>query len=215
MIGLNALIPLPTTEAPFLIYDKMSERFSMFVDRQYYDNSLTDPIKVYVNDPLFVKCFMSMPVYNMNSTIYKYQILCQGNHTLSDLSSLFGHSKGHKYLEISQERNTFEQMSDFNGIVITTSMFISNGMYRTDLPSLIDYKTNNLNINNFHNDCVYTSCDPYRYVKLIGQNPISNFEIRMYCKNKMGILTPISLPTMSVVSMKIMFQKKGQKLNNK
>lgn len=72
---LNALITLPTTEAPFIVYSATNKLFSIVAEIASYDNGNPNPIKIYFNEELF-HLFYGLPSnqYIINNKRY-YQLL--------------------------------------------------------------------------------------------------------------------------------------------
>jgi len=200
MTNLNVLVTLPSLDAPYFIYDIDSQLISLVATKAYFDENLTYPLRIYLNNTLFKK-ICGMPVITTAITDKDYQILIQDakNNTYTT-----------GYYQITQQSSSFDNMVDFNSIVMTTSLPIECEFtgQAYGIPILSDYCPTDMTIKNFYNNITYNATYNYRQANLVSNSPIYNFDINCYWSDKAGILTPLKLPVNNSANIKIMLCKK-------
>lgn len=226
--GLNTLVVaggdvLPNT-APniYLEMNPSSYLINLFADQNQYDNSLTNPIKLYMNTPLhsLLKAFSGLSYYGYNNLLGKdIQFTNIKNYNNLNVFS----SGGVNYLVVYSEYSPVASWSPVNSVVITTSLPIVQTL--TSAPNVIDsqffsnYPVSNtekqisdfivetdLGQWNAGGRLTYTA-QIYRYVNMLKAQPITNIQINFYWKSKRGAYYVFYLDSGGLANLKILFEK--------
>jgi hypothetical protein len=198
--ALNFLSTLPTTDIPYFIYDPVTQLISYIANKTYYDDTVTDPIQIYLNSNLF-KMLQGIPIVKTALTDKTFRIVVQDAHN---------NTYNTNYWQMTQQGNTFENIVDFSNIVITTSMPIQNEYIGTDIsfPIMTDFCPSDLNIDTFHNNIVYNAIFPYRQTAMASSEPLYNVAINCYWSDATDKLNEILLPPNGTANIKLMFTPK-------
>lgn len=202
LTDLNALETLPTSDFPYFIYDNASHLISFIAHKTYYSETVTNPIRLYLNSILFKK-LQGLPVIGTGTATREYQLLVQDE---------YNNTYNTNYFQMEQQASSFDLMCDFNSVVLTTSMPIQNEYINTGsigLPILTDYCPNDLNIETYANNIVYNAVFPYRQVEMTGSGQLYVIDIQCYWSDISGSLHQMYLPPGESSNIKIMFSKKG------
>jgi hypothetical protein len=217
---INLQITLPTTDQPYFSYNEVTKLFSFTALKSAFSNTLPTPINIYLNNPLFAM-LQGFPIYSDAIKGFKLLITDLKNNSLPT----------NLYYTMTQQASSFERISDFVGLVLTSNMMTKNeysglqlmggtnpttaqssegaqNIYNIGLPILQDYVPQDLNIDTFHNNIVYSAITPYRQVELLGDAPFYSISINVYVQNTLGTLRQIYIPPNGSASIKMMFTKK-------
>jgi len=142
------------------------------------------------------------------------------------------------YLSMEQEWSTLVNWNDLKSIVLTSSTlpirteYLPSGAVTNGLPAggnSTQTASNNFigSVSDFVPDVVtgadlftnvtYTPTAQYRYVDLIGDDPILNTQMSFFWSDSLGNLRPIFLPLNTSATIKILFEKKSdeaEKISN-
>lgn len=204
--ALNGIATLPTSDMPYFTYSETTKLISYTANKNYFASNLSTPIVVSIDTNL-LKWLYGIPLYGRlpNSdgypTIYDFMVIDLKNNTVST-----------NYLVMVQQAPTFAQITDFDRIVLTTSLPIANEYLgtTTTLPIIQDYCPADLDISTFHNNIVYNAVVPYRQTRLISDSPF--YSIRFDCfiasiGSDPDTLRAMVLPPNCSANIKLMFTK--------
>lgn len=201
--GLNALVALPSIEAPRVIYDGITNFYSIIVPRAAYDSSLANPIVINMNN-LTSYFFLSMNIgYNYTTGLY-YVIFVNQFENIYDTN----------YLRATQTSISLGNYASLRTLLITTSMPIESEILSSD-----NQNSNETTLNVLQSfDIIYdnglkdiltsnqfvTPSDPYRRVKL---NGINLYEIRcnVWVVTNRGLVMPFVIPGLSFATIVLEF----------
>jgi len=206
--ALNALATLPTTNAPMVLYDTNTHLMALIAEKAYYGLVVTDPIYVDINYGLF-KMIKGFPVISTGTNDKEYRFVIHDQHDNS-----YGNSSN--FWKLTQQASSFELMSDFSKLVMTTSLPIvyeytcetRSANKDVSLPILTDFVPSDLSINTFSNKIVYNAVTDYRRTELRGNSPVYNLSIVCYWSDGLGTLHPMYVPPSENSAIKIMLIRK-------
>ena len=231
--ALNALVvaggdTLPTTYAPFVQFDPYSLIMNINGDVLGYAQSLTYPINIYFNSPLY-SLYSNFPFtfYGYNVSLGKNFLLTMVNNSFSNIY-VVPTTPTYNAIQAYQEGSTASLLNPVQSIVFTTGLLPvvqenvgipsivtatglnnSNGNNANVSPIITDFQVPLSAINRYLPDIQYTPNGEYRLVDLYGDSPISRIEVSVFWKDVYGVLHPLLLGAGASASMKIMFRKKN------
>jgi hypothetical protein len=205
--GLDALyfvetgLNLPTMTSPYLIFDGISQLYSVVALTSAYSSLLPEPITISLNYPLFT-ILQSLPIYVIGNT---FQLLFKPSGENVYLTN---------YTKITQESITFPNYFTPQNIVITTNLpiepeFISSSTQNSggsSLSILQDYAFDfTSGVKDFKTHNIYNApTEDYRRVKCVGRG-IYNVRCQVYNKKRDGSLVPFILLPYQSASIKLHF----------
>jgi len=222
----GAGLALPTTNAPVLNFDTQNNIGILIADQAGYDYTVSDHIKIYFN-PAMYQLFSSFPVIIENLTTSTL-----GINLLIDTNT-FGGSNLVQYPPTSPTYTAIQVFQEYSTIAlwtpITSIVFCSNTLpivpNQVSAPLLfLDGRVltsgNNSNIaqviTDFVSDTgiykpniVYNPQAEYRLIELQGNRPLTNVDVTIFWKNRVGELIPFRLSSGSTATIKVLFTKKG------
>lgn len=222
----GAGLTLPTTNAPVLNFDTQNDIAILIADQTGYDTTSSDYIKIFFN-PAMYQLFSSFPVIINNLTSPTLGINLQID------TNTFGGSSLVQYPPVSPTYTAIQVFQEYSTVAlwtpITSIVFCSNTLpivpNQVSAPLLfydgrIITNGNNSNIaqviTDFVSDTgiykpniVYNPQAEYRLIELQGNRPLTNVDVSIFWKNRLGELTPFRLSSGSTATIKILFTKKG------
>jgi hypothetical protein len=223
--GLNALVPLPTTIAPFIKYNT-GGICELYADSTAYDKSLATPIEIYFNASLYT-------LFSSFSAIYQgYKSITNGKNYLMDIYADPGNinvvaltsPSSYNAIKMTQEHNTETLWSPISALVFTTSLLpVSPSL--TGVPKVWNSYSNLLSSGNNSNvtsiltdlevqdgqyrpNVLYIPEPEYRLFDLNSDVPLSGIEISCFWRTTFGALIPFKLNPQCSGSLKLMFRRK-------
>jgi hypothetical protein len=230
----TALGVLPSANPPYIDWDTTSSSGTLFADVEGYDTnpvSLIEPIKIYMNAPLF-SLFESFPARYLGYEATSINL--QGRNF-----QLLPFNKGSTNLQIITPANgdpvwtaicLYQECSTTSAWTpIQSLVFISNTLpinpNQVSTPLIFNNGTqislggNNAGIANIITDLtsdtgsyrpnlVYLPQAQYRYVSMFGNRPLYNIDLEIYYRLRTGQLIPFRLQSGGTVTIKIAFIKK-------
>lgn len=215
---------LPSLNPPFVEWDPQNLIAIMNFDKNGYDRTLTNPIEVFFNSPLynlypnFPNKFQSYSAEDgMNA---KLEIYNNNNTNILQLNS-------YDAIQIYQEGSTIALLNPVQSIVFTSSLFpvISSNVSQPKIFNSFEQNinANNSNISNIISDfsvsvepsnryvpnVLYVPSAEYRLFSLTGTMPINQIEISGFWRDMYGGLHSILLGSGMSASLKILFRKKN------
>lgn len=222
----GAGLVLPTANAPVLNFDTQNSIAILIADQAGYDTTSADYIKIFFN-PAMYQLFSSFPVVINNLTSPTLGINLQID------TNTFGGSTLVQYPPVSPTYTAIQVFQEYSTIAlwtpITSIVFCSNTLpivpNQVSAPLLfydgrIITSGNNSNIaqviTDFVSDTgvykpniVYNPQAEYRLIELQGNRPLTNVDVSIFWKNRLGELTPFRLSSGSTATIKVLFTKKG------
>jgi len=226
----TAGLTLPSTHAPTMSWDIPTNSAVLTAEQIGYDNSLADPIEIYMN-PAMYQIFSSFPV------LIKGSVGITNGKNIQLIMDGFGGANvvvfpptapsisQYDALQIVQEYSTIALWTPITSIVFTSNtlpvvpanissplLFINGEVYNNG--------GNNSNISQVVTDfvsdsgiykpnIVYTPSAQYRLINLVGNTPIYNLDLNVYWKSRTGVLQPFKLSSGSTATIKLLFTRKG------
>jgi len=228
--GLNALViaggdVLPTPNAPFMEFDPSQLVAILDTDEAGYERTLTNPIQIFMNSPMF-NLFSTFPAVIVNYTTAtngKNYLLTIFNNNGTNILSLPSYNAIQSY----QEGSTVALLNPIQSIVFTTALLpvipsnvstpkifgsastlFNVGNNANLAPVISDFVVPVDALNRYRPNIVYTPSAEYRLLGMYGSSPVSAIEISAFWKDVFGLLHPILLNSGCSASLKIMFRRK-------
>jgi hypothetical protein len=226
----TAGLSLPTTNAPVLNFDTQNNIAILIADNAGYNNTVSNYIKIFFN-PAMYQLFSSFPVIIDNLTDASLGINLQIDTATYGGSNLVQYpptSPTYTAIQVFQEYSTVALWTPVTAIVFTSNTLpiVPNQVSAPllFLDGRIISAGNNSNIaqviTDFVSDTgiykpniVYNPQAEYRLVELQGNRPLTNVDISISWKNRIGELVPFRLSSGSTATIKILFTKKGTRQN--
>jgi hypothetical protein len=219
---------LPTVNAPIMTFDTNNQIAILNCDVLGYDYTSANYIQIFMNPALF-QLFSSFPftVNSLNANINNENVLIQTN--------TFGGANEIPYPPINPTYTAIQVIQEYSTIAlwspITSVVFTSNTLpvVPTNITSPQIFVNgliyNNANGNNsnvsqiitdfvsdsgfYKPNIVYNPTAQYRLIELQGNRPLSNLDISVYWKDRIGALQPFLLGSGTTATIKILFTKRA------
>lgn len=228
---------MPTTHRPIMSWDTQNNIACLTAESSTYNRSLANPILMYFNAPLFTLFSTFVARY------LGYQNVLLGKNYLILIDSFLGTNTillptneipANQYVatQMFQERPSINGWSPISSIVFcsNTLPIVSNNLSAPLVFSENITLTqgnasgNNSNFaqiitdmsvgdNQYSPYVLYNPTAEYRRVSMFGSSPLTNIDISVFWKDKLGVLRPFRLSSGGSCSIKILFEKKD--VNNK
>jgi hypothetical protein len=213
--------------APVLAWDSSQNVARLIVEKSFLNSNET-PIYLFFNSPLY-NLFGSFNSIRNGYTLTNgknFQILVidfGGFNTYTLTDNITGVT--YEVIEIIQEYSTISAWSPISSIVFTSNTLpiVSNQISKPTVfvegTSLGSYG-NNSNFQQVITDLVtdsgfykpnlvYNPTAEYRLISMTGNIPLTNIDISVFWKSRVGTLIPFKLASGATCSIKILFTKKG------
>jgi hypothetical protein len=220
---------LPTTHAPVMTYDTTTNIAVLNVDLAGYNNTSSDYIRIYFNQPMY-ELFNSFPIIIQNlgtATNGKNCLIDTYTFSLNNVIQFPPYNPTYNAIQIYQEISTSQTWSPVSSIVFTSNTFnvvqsaTASPQNFVNGQLLIQNSTNNLYTNlitdfvsdtNYKPNIVYEPTSEYRMFSLVGDTEIKTIQMSVYYRNKLGVLQPMYLSNGNSFSLKIYFRKRKRDL---
>lgn len=226
----GAVSPIVTAKQPVLTWDVTSSKAILQAQEDFYNQSNAARIKIYMNPPLFA-LFNSFPSLNFGTkgvTLGRnHQILVadyQGINTILLPTNVTPPATQTVYTQMFQEFSTIDTWTPVASIVFTSNtlpiisnqlsspLIFNNGQTSTGIGNnanfaqvITDFQTNQ---QVFKPNILYTPTAEYRRVDMTGNTPLTNIDINVYWRDKLGQLVPFLLASGATATIKFLFEKK-------
>lgn len=225
-------VPPATNPICFLSWNTTSNSASLYLDQANFSGA-TPVLKLYFNQALFT-LFSSFPAYYYGSVGVtngkNYQLFV--NNTLQGLNTILlpvtvvAPATQTTCIQLNQEWDTTQLWTPVSSIVFTTATFpiVPNRLSPSQTffnGVLINLSTeaNNANFAQVITDLasgdlcykpslLYEPTAQYRMIDMFGNTPLTNINIQVFWKTKLGTFVPFRLATGNSCSMKLLFTKK-------
>ena len=205
---------LPTTNIPYFSFDKQRFNICLTAEETYFKLGATNFIYIRLNEYLLSILsgipFANTPVYTPRPITGVMDTFWQLN--LFDNPIDVVTISGTNYLRIYEAGMSVDNITDFQGVLLTSNLPLQNEVYPSDikLPILSDYNVNDVVITQFRDRIIYNANTPWRQVSLKSNTPLNEMSVTVYIQRTDGSITPLTLEPYQSASIKIMFSKKGQ-----
>lgn len=228
--------PIALANQPILTWDVTSNKAILQAETQFYENSNLAKIKIYCNPPLFslFNSFLSVYYGTTGVTLGRnYQFVIEdftGVNTIL-LPTNAPPASQKVFTQIFQEFSTIDTWTPVSSIVFTsnTMPIISNQL---SAPLLFNNGQTSLGLGNnanfaqiitdmitnqqvFKPNILYSPSAEYRRIDMTGNLPLSNIDINVYWRNKIGALIPFTLASGSSATIKFLFERKDRVVGEK
>lgn len=217
-------VNLPTDYAPVMTFDTLNKIAIINADVDGYSMGITG-IKIYFNQALG-QLFSSFP-FIINSFTDSYNRIFQLQTTVFSLANLASYPPtGTTLFNAYQVYQEYSTVSAWNPVM--SIALVSNTMpvvpNNEGVPSII---INGIRQQQTGNNCVqsqiitdfvadgiykpvvtYIPAGEYRRIQLMGDSPLSNFDIGVFYKDRQGQLNPVLLPAGCSITIKFLFELK-------
>jgi hypothetical protein len=219
---------LPTTNAPVMTFDTNNQVAIINCDVLGYNYTSSNYIQIFMNPALY-QLFSSFPftINGLGSSVTNNEnVLIQTN--------TFGGANVIPFPPINPTYDAIQVIQEYSTIAlwspITSVVFCSNTLpivpTNISAPSVyynglsINNNGNNSNVSQIITDfvsdtgfykpnIVYNPSAQYRLVDMTGNRPVSNLDISVYWKDRIGTLQPFLIGTGTTATLKILFTRKG------
>lgn len=232
----GVLSPIVNANAPILTWDVTSSKAILQAETQYYENNNLAKIRIYCNPPLFSLFNSFVSLYNGTSGVTlgrNYQFIIEDftgvNTILLPTNEIPANQR--VYTQIFQEFSTIDTWTPVSSIVFTsntmpiisnqlsTPLLFNNGQTTSGLGNnanfaqiITDMITNQ---QVFKPNILYSPSAEYRRIDMTGNLPLTNIDINVYWRNKVGALVPFTLASGSSATIKFLFERKDRVVGEK
>jgi len=226
----GAIGPLAIAKQPVLTWDVTSSKAILQAQEDYFNQSNVARVKIYMNPPLFAlfNSFPSLNFGNVGVTLGRnHQILVadyQGINTISLPTNPVAPVVPTIYTQMFQEFSTIDTWTPVASIVFTSNtlpiisnqlsapLIFNNGQTSTGIGNnanfaqiITDFQTNQ---QVYKPNVLYTPTAEYRRIDMTGNTPLTNIDINVYWRDKLGQLNPFLLASGATATIKFLFEKK-------
>lgn len=229
----GALSPLFGAEQPVMTWDTTSNSAILQAQEQYFDKSQTAKVRIYFNPPLFA-LFNSFPSLNFGtgsnvSLGRNHQMVIAnfgGINTILLPTNVTPPAVQTVWTQMFQEFSTIDTWTPVASIVFTSNtipiisnqlsapLVFNNGQSSTGIGNnanfaqiITDMATNQ---QVFKPNVLYSPTAEYRRIDMTGNTPLTNIDINVYWRDKLGQLIPFVLASGSSASIKFLFERKDR-----
>ena len=228
----GAISPILGAKQPVLTWDTTSSKAILQAETTYYNQTNPAKIKIYFNPPLFA-LFNSFPTFNFgtkNITLGRnYQMIIAdftGVNTILLPTNPVPPAVSTVWTQMFQEFSTIDTWSPVASIVFTSNtipiisnqlsapLVFNNGQTSSgqgnnaNFAQIITDMTTNQQV--FKPNVLYNPTAEYRRIDMTGNTPLTNIDINVYWRDKLGSLIPFTLASGATASVKFLFEKKDR-----
>jgi len=199
-ISLTNLEFIQTFTKPYFIYDKLTERISVYAKDTYFEDTVTNIYKLLENNALYTK-IKGIDDYYTGILNMEHQIFFHDNLDNIDTNGI---------IQNMQQSDNFSNLTDFVGVEITTNMpcqlqYTDQG---TGENIFISYIPTKMTIADFHSNLIYNAIIPYNQSQLLSDSVLSELMFRVRWTNIRGEKTLLDMPPNTHAEIKIFFQRR-------
>jgi hypothetical protein len=230
--------PIALAEQAVMTWDTTTQSAILQAQEQYYDRSQTARIKIYFNPPLF-SLFNSFPslYFGTGSSVslgrnYQMEIAnFAGVNTILLPTNPVPPATQSVWTQMFQEFSTIDTWSPVASIVFTSNtipiisnqlsapLVFNNGQSSSGIGNnanfaqiITDMATNQ---QVFKPNVLYNPTAEYRRIDMTGNTPLTNIDINVYWRDKLGQLIPFTLASGASASVKFLFERKDRFFHSK
>jgi hypothetical protein len=216
--------PLGAGGQPKLEFNIDNSKFVLFADKSQFDESLVNPVKLFMNSN------MNHLLSNFQCEYLGYSGITNGkNVRLQIYSTGFNEYLGPiTYIQMYQEISGISLMNSCGGIVLSTNLLpirssltgreqlfggtfeqTSNNNSNT-LAMITDFTIGSESIDNSYRPFILYQPSPnYKWLDLLSNNSINNININVYFRDNFNRLAPVYLPSGSTAQITLLFRSKN------
>lgn len=225
--------PLFGAEQPVMTWDTTTNSAILQAQEQYFDKSQTAKVRIYFNPPLFA-LFNSFPSLNFGtgsnvSLGRNHQMVIAnfgGINTILLPTNVTPPALQTVWTQMFQEFSTIDTWTPVASIVFTSNtipiisnqlsapLVFNNGQSSTGIGNnanfaqiITDMATNQ---QVFKPNVLYSPTAEYRRIDMTGNTPLTNIDINVYWRDKLGQLIPFVLASGASASIKFLFERKDR-----
>lgn len=219
--------PIALANQPSIVWDTGTQKAIINAEEQFYKNSNTAKIRIYMNPPLFAlfNSFASIN-YGVNATLGRnYQIAIEDFVGLS-LIQLPVDNPTYTAIQVFQEFSTIDTWTPVSSIVFTSNtlpivsnqlsapllfndgaIIVGSGNNSNFAQIITDMETNQ---QVFKPQILYSPTAEYRRIDMTGNRGLVNIDIEVYWRDKLGNLNQFYLPSGGSATIKFLFERKDK-----
>jgi hypothetical protein len=208
---------MPSTVCPFFVLDPGSKSIVAYFDKDGYDSTLSNPIKVYCNEEMYnLLCgfeFIRDRTLS-NGRTYRFNVEQQ---SLGNLSFFDDYTA----IVMSEEFSSVENWSPLRSVVFTSQRLpivqtlvnksqtfgSTTSSFSTSVSSSSQNIITDMDISEFNSQLKYAPYF-YRLIDLHSDQSIDSIDISVFWKDIYGNMYPFQLPNMSSCFIKLLFLRK-------
>jgi hypothetical protein len=214
--------PLGAGGQPKLEFNIDNSKFVLFADKSQFDQSLLNPVKLFMNSN------MNHLISNFQCNYLGYSGITNGKNVQFQIYSTgFNEYLGAiTYLQMYQEISGISLMNSCGGIVLSTNLlpirsslvgkeqrfgdvFEGSGNNSNTLAMITDFTIGSESIDNSYRPFILYQPSPnYKWLDLLSNNSINNININVYFRDNFGRLSPVYLPSGSTAQITLLFRNK-------
>lgn len=221
--------PINLAHAPIITWDNQTNTAVLTCESSFYNSTVATPIKIYFNAPLF-NLFSSFPAKHLGQVgvtlgrNYQIDVIQDNTNTIYVPVSA---PTIDQYIatQTNQEYTTTSTWTPISSIVFCSSTIpivsnqLSAPLIYNDGRVIQSLNGNNANFaqiitdlatneQNYKPNLLYAPTAQYRYIDMYGNAPLTNIDVSVFWKSKLGILVPFRLGSGGSCSIKFLFQRK-------
>jgi hypothetical protein len=224
--------PIAASKQPILTWDTTTSSAILQAEEDYYNNQLAAKVRIYFNPPLF-SLFNSFPALYFGtgagvSLGRNYQMVIAdftGVNTILLPTNAPAASQS-IFTQMFQEFSTIDTWTPVASIVFVSNtipivsnqlsapLVFNNGQSssgignNSNFAQIITDMTTNQQV--FKPNILYSPTAEYRRIDMTGNTPLTNIDINVYWRDKLGQLIPFELASGSSASIKFLFERKDK-----
>tara|TARA_R110000868_G_scaffold106164_2_gene291264 strand:+ start:3243 stop:4433 length:1191 start_codon:yes stop_codon:yes gene_type:complete len=224
--------PITAAKQPILTWDTTTSSAVLQAQEDYYNNNLAAKVRIFFNPPLFA-LFNSFPSLYFGTGVNvslgrNYQMVVVDftgiNTILLPTNALPANQT--IWTQMFQEFSTIDTWSPVASIVFVSNtipivsnqlsapLVFNNGQSssgignNSNFAQIITDMTTNQQV--FKPNVLYNPTAEYRRIDMTGNTPLSNIDINVYWRDKLGQLIPFELASGASASIKFLFERKDK-----
>lgn len=228
LTNLATKIVLPTAQPPIMTWDTQNKIAIINAESAYFEIGLANPIKIYFNASLytlfstFVARYEGYTQPNGKNFLLAIEDF-SGTNTIS-LPTSAPPASQYIATQVFQESSTISSWNPVASIVFCSNTIpivpnqLSAPLVISDQSSISSVGSgNNSNFQQVITDFVadvyvpsiiYTPTAQFRYIDMYGNLPLSQFDLSVFYKSRVGELIPFTISSGGSCNIKVMFEKK-------
>jgi hypothetical protein len=228
---------LALAHAPVISWDAMMNTAVISAESAYYNQTTTsppnplNPVAIYFNSPLFnlfssfVGRYEGIDYANLGRNVRINIAEFAGTNTIL-LPVSAPPADQYQATQVAQEYSTIQSWTPVSSIVFTSNTLpivsnqLSAPLVFNESKNVDSLNGNNANFAQIITDLasgdqdykpflLYNPTAEFRYIDMYGNQPLTNIDISVFWKNKLGVLIPFRLASGGSCSIKILFAKKS------
>jgi hypothetical protein len=226
----GAGLVLPSDYYPVLSWDTSNNTAILNCDVLGYSTVATNYIKIFFNTSL-AQLFSSFPVIISSASGDLNAQIITNSFSSSNIIQYPPFNPEYDAIQVFQECSTIALWTPITSIVFTsTTLPIVSNQVSTPIvfngSSIFGGNGNNALVQQLISDfisddgtyrpnLVYQPTAQYRWIQLMGNQPLTTFDLQVFYKDRLGTLNPFYLSSGSTATIKILFSKKISAGNSK